>query len=319
MSRLRAARPLLTPLIIAVAMLVFALTQDSYYRIQLGTLAGIYAVAAVGLTILFGGAGQISLGQAAFLGVGAFMTAGLSVDLGWSPWLAGGLGVVAATLLGVLVGWSSLRIRGHYLALTTLALGLMFTEAARTLLPDGWYGVPPLAIGTYDLGDPSRFFVVVWILVIVALMGASLMVRSRFGRSLAALRDDPVAAASCGVDIPRAKVTIFAIAAGLGGLSGALFAVYQGSVTESPFSFALSFNLLIMAVVGGLGSPVGAVVGAIFLVLVPELGRDYEQYRLLGYGVVLILVLALLPGGLSSIGTFLRRLVVAARRRWRVS
>lgn len=319
MSRLRAARPLLTPLIIAVAMLVFALTQDSYYRIQLGTLAGIYAVAAVGLTILFGGAGQISLGQAAFLGVGAFMTAGLSVDLGWSPWLAGGLGVVAATLLGVLVGWSSLRIRGHYLALTTLALGLMFTEAARTLLPDGWYGVPPLAIGAYDLGDPSRFFVVVWILVIVALLGASLMVRSRFGRSLAALRDDPVAAASCGVDIPRAKVTIFAIAAGLGGLSGALFAVYQGSVTESPFSFALSFNLLIMAVVGGLGSPVGAVVGAIFLVLVPELGRDYEQYRLLGYGVVLILVLALLPGGLSSIGTFLRRLVVAARRRWRVS
>lgn len=311
---MRNLRPFLTPALVVLVVLLFSVTQDSAYRIQLGTLAAIYALAAIGLTLLFGGAGQISLGQAAFMGVGAFITAGLSVDHGLSPWLAGPLGVVLATAIGVLVGWSALRLTGHYLALSTLALGLMFTEAMRTVYPDGWYGVPALTFFGYDLAQPRRFLLLTWAIVVIALVLASLMVRSRFGRSLAAVRDDPLAAASCGVDIARAKVVIFAIAAGLGGVAGSLFAVYQGSVTETPFSFGLSFNLMIMVVIGGLGSPLGAVLGAVFLVLVPEFGRDYEQYRLLGYGLVLILVLALLPGGLASLGGLSRRIEPSMRR-----
>lgn len=306
-------QPALTPALVVVAVLAFALTQDSFYRLQLGTLAGIYALAAIGLTLLFGGAGQISLGQAAFMGISAFVTAGLSVERGVSPWVAAALGVALATAVGVLVGWSALRLTGHYLALSTLAVGLMFTEAMRTLYPDGWYGVPAFTLLGYDLAEPRRFLLLVWTCVVLCLVAASLMVRSRFGRSLAALRDDPLAAASCGVDIARAKVVIFAIAAGTGGLAGALFAVYQGSVTETPFSFYLSFNLMIMVVIGGLGSPLGAVMGAVFLVLVPEIGRDYEQYRLFAYGLVLILVLALVPGGLASLGRLGRGLVPLAR------
>ena len=309
MSRLR---PWLTPAAVALLVLLFALTQDSFYRIQLGTLAGIYAVAAIGLTLLFGGAGQISLGQAGLLGTSAFLTAYLTVDLGWNPWLAGVVAVVGTTGVGLLLGWSALRTTGHYLALITLAFGLAFTELSRTLFPQGWYGVPVPAIGDFDFFDPERMLLLVWVFVIVALVLTTLLVRSRFGRSLAALRDDPVAAAACGVDLARTKVTVFAIASALGGVSGWLFALYQGSVTETSFSFVLSVNLLIMVVVGGLGSPLGAVVGAVFLVLAPEAGRAYEDYRLLSYGLVLILVLALLPGGLASIG---RLIVDPVRRR----
>lgn len=299
MSRLR---PWLTPLAVALLVLLFAVTQDSFYRVQLGTLAGIYAVAAIGLTLLFGGAGQISLGHAGLLGTSAFITAYLTVDLGWDPWLAGALAVGGATLVGFLLGYCALRTSGHYLALITLAFGLLFTEFSRTVFPEGWYGVPVLAVGDFDFFDPERMLLLVWAFVILALVLTTLLVRSRFGRSLAALRDDPVAAAGCGVDLAWTKVTVFAIASALGGVSGWLFALYQGSVTETSFSFVLSVNLLIMVVVGGLGSPVGAIVGAVFLVLAPELGRAYEDYRLLAYGVVLVLVLALLPGGLASVG-----------------
>lgn len=314
MTRLK---PWLAPAVIMLLVLLFAVAQDSFYWLQLGTLSGIYAVAAIGLTLLFGAAGQISLGQAGFLGIAAFSTAYLTVDRGYGLVLAGVVSVVAATVVGLLLGWSALRITGHYLALVTLAFGLVFTELGRSLLPEGWYGVPPLALGQLDLTDPQRFFVVVWLFVVAALVGSSLLVRSRFGRSIAALRDDPVAAAACGVNLARTKVAVFGIASALGGMSGWLFAIYQGSVTETSFSFTLSVNLLIMVVIGGLGSPTGAVAGAVFLVLVPELGRSYEQYRLLSYGLILIVVLAMLPGGLTSLGRRiahpLRRVVGAGR------
>jgi branched-chain amino acid transport system permease protein len=300
---MRRFRPSVSPLVVIALVLLFALTQDSFYRLQLGTLAGIYAIAAIGLTLLFGGAGQISLGQAGLLGTSAFATAYLTVDEGWHPIPAGIVAVTAATVVGLLLGWSALRATGHYLALVTLAFGLVFIELARTITPDGWYGVPPLDLGVLDLSDPQRFLLVVWLLVVLTLVASSLMVRSRFGRSLAALRDDPVAAAACGIDLARTKVAVFGVASALAGVSGWLFALYQSSVTETSFSFILSVNLLIMVVIGGMGSPIGAIAGAVFLVLVPELGRDYEEYRLLMYGLVLIAVLALLPGGLASIGT----------------
>ena len=301
--------PWASPAVVAVLALLFATTQDSFYRLQLGTLAGIYAIAAIGLTLLFGAAGQISLGQAGLLGIAAFGTAYLTVERGLDPLLAGVVSVTAATVVGLVLGWCALRITGHYLALVTLAFGLVFVELTRTVLPEGWYGVPPLSVGSFDLADPQRFTIVVWAVVVLALVGSSLLVRSRFGRSIEALRDDAVAASACGVNLARTKVAVFGIASALAGVSGGLFALYQGSVTETSFSFTLSFNLLIMVVIGGLGSPGGAVAGAVFLVLVPELGRSYEQYRLLSYGVILVLVLALLPGGLASTGRLVTRLV----------
>lgn len=294
--------PWVGPAVLLLTAVVFAATQSSTYRLQLGTLAGIYAIAAIGLSLLFGGAGQISLGQAGFVGIGAFVTAALTVDHGLPVPVAAAAGMAACLVVGLLLGWSALRLTGHYLALVTLAFGLVFVELMRTVLPEGYYAVPLLQVAGVDLSGPRALFLSVWGVAWCAYLGVGLLLRSRFGRALAAMRDDPLAAASCSIDLARTKLVVFAIAAVLGGLSGSLFAVYQGSVTETPFGFVLSVNLLIMVVIGGLGSPSGAVLGAVFLTLVPELGRDYERYRLFAYGVLLVAAVALLPGGLASIG-----------------
>ena len=310
MTRLAPAAP---PALLTVAVVVFALLEDSTYRYNLATLAGIYAIAAIGLTLLFGGAGQISLGHAGFVGIGAWGTAALTVDRGWPYPLAIVAAVSVAVLVGIVLGYAALRIAGHYLALATVAFGLLFVEVMETFLPSGIYAVPPVSVAGLEAGSARALFLVVWLTVVLAYVATQSLVRSRFGRALAALRDDELAAASCGVDISRAKIVVFAISAAFAGVAGALFAPYQTSVTDVSFGFFLSVNLLIMAVIGGLGSPFGAILGALFLVVIPEFGRDFERLRLLGFGVLLVLAVVLFPGGLAAIG---RRLRLLRQRRW---
>jgi branched-chain amino acid transport system permease protein len=278
----------------------YSVKGDSAYWTGLLTLAGIYAIAAIGLNLLFGGAGQISLGHAGFLGLGAWVTAALMVDRAL-PWVVSAAASIAvAVLVGLLLGYAALRIAGHYLALATVAFGLLFAEVMSLQLPSGLYGIPPVDLFGWQATSQRALLLVVWAIVGVVYLFVRSMRSSRFGRSLAALRDDPLAAAAAGVDVARAKITTFAISAGLGALSGALFAPYQASVTDVSFSFTLSVILLHMIVVGGLGSPGGAVIGALFIVIVPELGRDYERYRLLAFGIVLVLAVVLFPRGIAG-------------------
>lgn len=296
-----AVRGYLAPALAAVAVIAYAFGSDSAYWSGLMTLAGIYAIAAIGLNLLFGGAGQISLGHAGFIGLGAWMVAALMADHAL-PWmLSAAAAVLAAVGVGLLLGYAALRIEGHYLALATVAFGLLFAEVMSLQLPSGLYGIPPLDLLGWDASSQRDLLLVVWALVGLVYVFVRSLQTSRFGRSLAALRDDPLAAGATGVDVARAKIITFAISAGLGGLSGALFAPYQASVTDVSFSFTLSVILLHMIVVGGLGSPGGAVIGALFLVVVPEFGRDYEQYRLLVYGVVLVMAVVLFPRGLAGL------------------
>lgn len=294
-------RAFLGPVVAAVALVAYAFGGDSAYWSGLLTLAGVYAVAAIGLNLLFGGAGQISLGHAGFLGLGAWMTAALMADHGL-PWLAAAAAaVLASVLVGLLLGYAALRIAGHYLALATVAFGLLFAEVMALQLPSGLYGIPPVDILGWEASSGRDLLLVVWAVVGLVYVFVRSLQTSRFGRSLAALRDDPLAAGAAGVDVARAKIITFAISAAMGGLSGALFAPYQASVTDVSFNFTLSVILLHMIVVGGLGSPGGAVIGALFLVIVPELGRDYERYRLLAYGIVLVMAVVLFPRGLAGL------------------
>ena len=302
---------LVVPGLLLAVVLGFSLVTDSLYRYQLGTLAGIYAVAAVGLGLLLGGSGQISLGHAGFVGAAAWAVGVFTREQGW-PWLlAAAVGIIIATLVGVVLGYAALRLEGHYLALATLAFGLLFFEFMDTYLTAGIYGVPAIDIFGFEFKSAKALFIAVWIIVILCYIGSRAMLTSRFGRALAALRDDPLAASSTGVNLARTKITVFAISAALGGLAGALFAPYQASVTDSSFGFFLSVNLLMMVIIGGMRSPAGPIVGALFLVIVPEFGRQWEEYRLLGYGIALVAVIVLFPGGITSIGERLRRRAVA--------
>ncbi len=295
------------PLVLALVGILFALATTSTYRFNLATLGAIYAIAAIGLNLLFGGAGQISLGHAGFIGIGAWVVGSLTAQQGW-PWpIAAVLAMLLAGVVGVVLGYAALRIAGHYLALATLAFGFLFVEVMDTLLSAGIYGIPPIGLLGFELSGFREQFLAIWAVTILVYAFAIAFTRSRVGRSLAAMRDDPLAAASCGVDIPRAKITVFTASAVLGGLAGALFAPYQASVTDESFGFLVSVNLLIMIVIGGLGSPLGAIVGALFLVVIPELGREFEDVRLLLYGVVLIAAVVLFPEGLAGAGRRMRR------------
>ncbi len=295
------------PVLLGSAVLLFANSGPSLYRIQLVTLAGIWAVAAIGLGLLLGGAGQISLGHAGFVGAGAWAVAVFTREQEWPFLLAAILAVVIATVIGFVLGYATLRLEGHYLALATLAFGLLFFEVMDTFLVAGIYGVPALELFGWEARSARSLLLVVWVVVLLVYVAARSLVRSRFGRSVAALRDDPMAASSCGIDLSRTKISVFAIAAAVGGLSGALFAPYQTSVTDSSFGFFLSINLLMMVVVGGLRSPMGAIIGSLFLVIIPELGRSWEEYRLFAYGIVLVAVIVLLPDGFAGIGKSLLR------------
>lgn len=299
---MKSVRPFLAPLAVAVVGLAFAFLTESAYRYNLATLAGIYAIAAIGLNLLFGGAGQISLGHAGFVGIGAWVVAVFTTEQHWTWLAAAGAAMVAAGVIGVFLGYAALRIEGHYLALATLAFGYLFAEVMDHFLVAGIYGIPPLDVFGLKLGSARSLFLGVWALLVLVYVLALSFGRSRVGRALAALRDDSLAAASCGVNIARAKITVFTVSAVLGGLAGALFAPYQASVTDESFGFLLSVNLLIMIVIGGLGSPLGAVIGALFLVVVPEFGRQYEQIRLLAFGVVLVAAVVLFPAGFAGAG-----------------
>jgi len=304
--------------VLAATLVYFQQSDPSLYRIQLVTLAGIWAIAAIGLGLLLGGAGQINLGQAGFVGAGAWAVGVLTREQDWPFLLAVLVAILVATLIGFLVGFATLRLEGHYLALATLAFGLLFFEVMDTFLPSGIYGVPAVRLFGWKIGTAESLMFFVWALVILVYAAARSMLSSRYGRALSAMRDDSLAAASCGIDLPRMRIQVFALCAGVGGLAGALFAPYQTSVTDSSFGFFLSVNLLLMVVIGGLRSPMGAILGALFLVIIPEFGRDWERYRLFGYGIVLIAVIIALPEGLTGIGRSIVRWVAIIFSRGRV-
>jgi ABC-type branched-subunit amino acid transport system permease subunit len=310
----QAARALLGPALLVAAVAGAALTLDSRYWLGVATTAGIFAIAAIGLNLLFGGSGQISVGHAGFLGIGAWTGGALMAEQGLPFPVAALAAMAAAGLAGVVVGYAALRLAGWYLSLATAAFGLVVAEVIRIRMPQGIFGVPPVELGPIEIISARDYFLLVWTFVIVTYLFVRGLSRSRFGRALGALRDDPVAAASCGVNLARAKVTVFTLSAMATGLAGALHATAKGSVFDASFNFFVSVDLLLMIVVGGLGSPMGAIFGALFFTVLPEFGRAWEEIRLTAFGFLLILVIVGLPRGIAGIGASALGLARLARR-----
>lgn len=296
---------LLLLLAICAVMLLVGVFDHNYYRLQLLTKAGVFAPAIIGFTLLMGTAGQISLGQAAFFGAGAYASAFLLVRLHAPFWLAFASAGVVGGLLGVVVGYSALRLRAHTLAMATAAFALLFPDAMREIPglggADGITRIPSPELLGFSFDTPRSLYFLVWVAVALTYLLALSLLASRVGRGLQALRDDPLAAGASGIPVAVYRIKIFVFSAVLAGLSGSLYASMQGGIFDQNFSVMLSIDMLIMAVVGGLGSIPGAVFGSIFIVYVPELGRRWEDYRLTAYGFLLILAIIFLPKGLAGL------------------
>ena len=279
------------------------------YHLHVAIMAGIFAVLALSLNLLLGYAGQLSLGHAAFFGLGAYATALLSVKREWSPW-AGLLAALAVPgLAGYLVGRIALRIRGAYFVLLTVSFAGVVSLVSVNWMdltngPLGIPGVPALALGWPGGGElslrPKRaFYYVMLVGALTAYLVCARLVRSRVGRALVALRENETLAASVGIDATHYLVLATVVSAALAGLGGWLYAHYTRFVSPEVFLFTYTVTMVIMVVAGGKGTLAGPVVGAVLFTALPEALREATswQWQMLAYGVVLVLTLFFLPRG----------------------
>jgi branched-chain amino acid transport system permease protein len=286
------------------------------YVYTVATLVGIYCILTLGLNTIAGIAGQISLGHAAFLGIGAYTSAILTVRHGWGFWPALAAAVVAAASAGALVGAAAIRVREGFLAIATM--GVNFVVVAVFLSfpffggASGIGGIPAPRWFGEPLGKPG-FFVLVAAGVLVALGVNLWLLRSWAGLALLATRDDEEAAQASGVDVRAFKITAFTIGTALAGLAGSFYAHYLTFISAGDFGFPSSITILCMLVLGGIGTNRGAIAGAVILGVLPELSRPLADYRMLTYGALLLVLVRWAPHGLLGDASLLGR--VLTRRR----
>lgn len=285
-------------------------------------LVGIYTIAAVGLNLLMGYAGQVSLGHGAFFGIGAYTSALLCLKAKFPPWLGIPAAVVMAALIGLLVA-PVLRLKGHYLAMATLGLGMVFFVFMREMTwltggNDGLRNIPALSLPGLSVGVAKNYlrseYFFIWTIAILVLLFCFNIVRSRCGRAMRALHQSEVAAEVMGIDVSWEKIKVFVLSAALAGLAGGIFAHIQGYIDPNLFTILFSIQLVTMVVVGGMESIWGAVAGAGVISFIPKvveavpkwLGEvprwveKYSNYEGIVFGLILVLTMVFMPQGITK-------------------
>ncbi|MCC7275392.1 MAG: branched-chain amino acid ABC transporter permease [Alphaproteobacteria bacterium] len=310
------------PAVVAsVALFLLALLLPatvSGYGIRILNLAFISAIAVIGLNFAFGYAGLITLAQAGFVGCGAYVTAILTTSVGLSPWVSIPIATASGGVLAVLIGLPILRLKGHYLALATLGFNVSFVIVATNWKSvmggtDGISGIPALTLGSFSLGTDHRYFYVLWTALAVATWVAWRIRASHVGLAMIAVRDDEIATATSSVGVTRIRVQAFALSAVYAALAGALFAHMTNFVAPDDFALGHSIIYLAMLIIGGEGSIVGAIAGAVIVTFMPELLRDLGSAYLIFFGGLMLLILIYLPKGLFSVAAALGRRLGMAR------
>ncbi len=268
-------------------------------------IAGLNALVAIGFALLLGQAGQISLGQATFFGIGGYTSAILTTKFGMAPLLALAIGALAAAAVAYGVGIPVLRLRGIMLVLVTMAMGeifYIFTREAMWLTGGmrGISGIPWLAIGGFVIDDYLRQYYVIWAFVLAVLLFSERAIRSRAGRAMRALAIDEPTASTLGIHTPDWKLVAFVVSAIYAGIAGGLYAFVMSTVNPEDFGFMLSMVVLIMVMIGGMNSLSGAVAGSILMTWLVRSFSGFQEYSGIIYAVVLIILVIFLPGGITG-------------------
>ena len=294
-------------LVIAMMLLFLILIPFDWFLGQYTSLMifiGIHTMVTVGLCLLLGYTGQVSLGQAAFYGTGAYISAILSKTYGVDPWLAMAIAATATGAFAYVIGYPIFRLKGNYLAMATLGLGLimyiLFNQLGQfTGGPDGMAGIPYLSVGGFAFDTPFKRYFLVWFFCLAVLLISQNIVRSRAGRALRAIHGSEAAAESIGVNVDQFKVKILVLSAVYASLAGSLFAHHMTHVSPSSFDFIASVKVVVMAVIGGLASVWGAIFGAASTrILSDELLLTFGEWDIVAYGAILMLVMVFMPEGL---------------------
>ncbi|ROO29337.1 branched-chain amino acid ABC transporter permease [Salinisphaera orenii] len=302
-------------LLLAVVLALAPLGFGNPYHYDIAIHVLINAIVAVGLNLLVGYAGQVSLGHAGFFGLGAYVTGILSAHYGWHTLLSIPMALVVVAVLAFAVARPILRLSGHYLAMATLGLGILITIVLRT---EGWLTggpdgmiVPPIEILGWQLFGEAYWYALMAALLVLAVWLALNLIDSPVGRALRAVHGSDVAAQVAGVNTTRYKVLIFVVSAVFAALTGALTAHYSGFITPDLGGFMRSIEFVTMVVLGGMASTFGAIVGALVLTLLPQLLTGFDELEMVVFGAVLMAVIIFMPRGLvpslrTLIGRFLR-------------
>jgi branched-chain amino acid transport system permease protein len=288
-------------IVVVAALLPFVL--DDPYMFRVFSVALIFSILAMSLTLVAGQAGQVSLGHAGFFGIGAYTSAILTTRYGFSPWLGLPLGALVAGIVGAIITYPALRVRGHYVAIATLGIGqiVAFTLLNWESMTNGPLGIariPAYSLFGYDIVRPGDFYLLA--LAISGLVALLLwqLSRSHLGRSWRAIREDETAAMTVAIRTDHYKALAFGLSAAIAGLGGALVAHFYGYISYDSFLARESILTLTMVVLGGMSSIPGAFVGALMLIGIPEFFRPLADYRYILYGILLLLVIRFRPRGL---------------------
>ncbi|MFY9785418.1 MAG: branched-chain amino acid ABC transporter permease [Pseudolabrys sp.] len=298
---------LLAVAVIAILPLVF---NDTYWRTNL-TVCAINVLLAIGLDFILGYAGQLNLGHSAFYGLGAYVSTLLIVKLGVPFWIAFIAGVAFAGIAGIFLSLFAVRLRGHYLAIASLGFAVIVHQIllnwiSLTQGPLGIYGIappPPLVIDgivVADFRNLAAFFYLVAGFAFLSYILLSQLVLSPIGETLTAIREDEVSAASLGINGTAWKVFAFGVGSAIAGAAGCFYASFVGTLVPDAFFINEAFNILAMVIVGGMGTLIGPVFGAILLTVLPEVLRGFGDLRLVVYGAALTFVVLFMPGGLAQ-------------------
>ena len=276
------------------------------YLLHLAILAGIYIILTVSINLIIGYAGQVSLGHAAFYGIGAYTSALVALNWHFPFPLAALSAVLVAGACGLGLGLPTLRLKEDYLAIVTLGFGvivdLVFLNLEITGGPDGLPGIPSPSFFGLSFRPAGPYLILVAVAVLLVLVFTYRLVNSYHGRALRAIRDHEVTAQVMGINTPAYKIVIFTLAAGLAGLAGSLYAHYITFINPETFGLHTSILILTMAVLGGMGSMAGSVLGAVILTALPEVLREVQSYQDLVYGALLVGLLILRPEGILGRG-----------------
>jgi branched-chain amino acid transport system permease protein len=290
-------------IVIAIAALIVILpfVLPSTFYLRIAALVFIFAIAVLGLNLLMGFAGQVSLGHAGFFGIGAYAVAIGPTHLGVPSWVSLIIGVTLAGLLAFVIGRPILRLKGHYLAVATLGMGILiamvFTNEARwTGGPDGM-PVPRLQLFDWTARGSITWYWISGVTLVIAALIAVNLIASPTGRALRAIHDSEVASKVLGIDVARYKLLAFVLSAIYAALAGAYLALFDGLVTPATAGFLRSIEFVTMAVLGGLGSILGSIVGAAILTVLPQVLTVFHDYEHIALGLIMIVFMIFLRAG----------------------
>ena len=298
-------RTIISLILVAVICAWPILFSGQPYVLRTSIIVLLYVVLALSLNFVLGFAGQLSMGHAAFYAIGAYTTALLTVNLKISFWIALVLSAAIAGIFGLLLGIPTLRLKGDYLAITTIGFGeilrlVLINWTSFTRGPAGIPGIPSPKIFGLVINNNIGYFYLIFALAIFTVFISYRLLNSRLGRGLIAVRDDEIAAESMGINSTFLKILAFVLGAAIAGMAGSFFSTFVHYVNPDNFAYMESVVILTMVVLGGVGSIPGVILGAAVLAIIPEALRDIATYRYAIYGILLVLMMIIRPQGMIS-------------------